>query len=259
MGELANKQESNIAMHPNVSEETRMMMQMIEQVALNPEADVEKLRAVWDMKMDMFNRGAEIEFNAAMCDAQAEMKPVIAKSVNDQTSSKYAKLEKIIEECSPIWTKHGFALTFGTGTSDKEGFYRVECEVSHRSGHSKKYQADLPADMVGIKGSVNKTPIHGFGSTMAYGRRYLTGLVFNIPVKGEDNDGNTQPKEKPKAADQPLTTAQLNNLRQQLNNAGISEAQMCERATVQRVEDLVQGRLAGALNWIKRQQKEAQS
>lgn len=171
-----------------VSEETKMMMQMIEQVALNPEADVEKLRAVMDMKMQMFNRGAEIEFNAAMAKAQAEMVPVIAKSENKQTNSKYAKLERIIEEISPIWTKHGFALTFGSGDCPREGWYRVECEVSHSAGHSKKYHADLPPDTVGIAGKTNKTPIHGFGSTVSYGRRYLTCLVFNIAVKGEDND-----------------------------------------------------------------------
>lgn len=253
MGELVNQQESNIAIHPGVSEETKMMMKMIEQVALNPDADVEKLRAVMDMKMEMFNRGAQIEFNAAMSNAQAEMKPVIAKSVNDQTSSRYAKLEKIIGEISPIWTKHGFALTFGSGNSDKDGFYCVNCEVSHKAGHSKEYSAELPADMAGIKGSVNKTPIHGFGSTMSYGRRYLTCLVFNIPVKGEDNDGNTQPKEKPKASEQGLTVAQLNNLRQELRNAGLTEAQMCKRASVNRLEDIVQGRLSGALNWVKAQ------
>lgn len=192
MSEIAKKEGSNVIPHPGVSEETKMMMQMIEQVALNPDADVEKLRAVMDMKMQMFNRGAEIEFNAAMALAQSEMEPVVARSRNDQTNSNYAKLEHIIEQISPIWSKHGFAITFGSGDSPREGWYRVECEVSHRAGHSKKYHADLPPDTVGIKGSVNKTPIHGFGSTMSYGRRYLTCLVFNIPIEHEDNDGNTQ-------------------------------------------------------------------
>jgi len=170
--------------------ENQAMLDMIQQVALNPSIDVEKLRAVMDMKMEMFNRGAEIEFNAAMARAQNEMEPVVRTAHNKQTNSKYAVLENIIEQLSPIWTRHGFALSFGTGDCPTEGYYRVECELTHSAGHSKHYHADLPTDMTGIQGSVNKTGIHGFGSTMSYGRRYLVCMVFNVAVKTEDDDGN---------------------------------------------------------------------
>jgi len=68
------------------SSESRAMLDMIQQVALNPSIDVDKLRAVMDMKMEMFNRGAEIEFNAAMAKAQNEMEPVVrtAQQANQQ-------------------------------------------------------------------------------------------------------------------------------------------------------------------------------
>jgi len=246
MSDVAKVERNQIS--SGVSEETKMMMQMIEQVALNPDADVEKLRAVMDMKMQMFDRGAEIEFNAAMSRAQSEMVPVIAGSENKQTKSKYAKLERIIEDISPIWTKHGFALTFGSGECPKDGWYRVECEVSHSAGHSKKYHADLPPDMTGIAGSVNKTAIHGFGSTVSYGRRYLTCLVFNIAVKGEDNDGN-KPPDNP--ALQCLNEKQLKNLRDAMKVAGVDDAAMCKKAGVEKVGDIAQARLSGAMNWLK--------
>jgi len=110
-------------------------------------------------------------------------------------------LENIIEQLSPIWTRHGFAVSFGTGDCPTEGYYRVECELTHSAGHSKRYHADLPCDMTGIQGSVNKTGIHGFGSTMSYGRRYLVCMVFNVAVKTEDDDGN--------AADPENTPAKL--------------------------------------------------
>lgn len=250
MGEVARIENSAQGIAAPISAETQAIMSMIEQVALNPDADVEKLRAVMDMKMQMFDRGAEIEFNAAMSRAQAEMTPVIAASQNTQTNSKYAKLEKIIAEISPIWTRHGFALTFGTGDCPKEGWYRVECEVSHSAGHSKKYHADLPPDMSGIAGKTNKTAIHGFGSTTSYGRRYLTCLVFNIAIKGEDNDGNA-PKPKTNPGQEPLTQQQLKNLRNAMKVAGVDDAAMCKRASVAKVEDIVQARLGGAMNWLK--------
>ncbi len=247
MSEIAKVEQHQPNSQP-ISAETQAIMSMIEQVALNPDADVEKLRAVMDMKMQMFNRGAEIEFNAAMSRAQSEMVPVVAASQNTQTNSKYAKLEKIIAEISPIWTRHGFALTFGTGDCPKDGWYRVECEVSHSAGHSKKYHADLPPDMAGIAGKTNKTAIHGFGSTTSYGRRYLTCLVFNIAIKGEDNDGNTA---KPKPGQEPLNQEQLKSLRNAMKMASVDDAAMCKKAGVAKVEDIVQARLAGAMSWLK--------
>lgn len=235
---------------PAVSAETEAIMQMIEQIALNPDADVEKLRAVMDMKMEMFNRGAEIEFNAAMSSAQAEMEPVARTAHNQQTDSNYAKLENIISQLSPIWTKHGFALMFGTEDSQKENHYRVTCQVSHRAGHSKSYHADLPADASGIKGTVNKTGIHAFGSTMSYGRRYLTCMIFNIALSGEDNDGNKGEKPLPPAK-QPITPEMLKNLRNALKMADVSEQRLCKRADIERIEDLQQGRLKGCMEWLR--------
>jgi hypothetical protein len=182
----------------SIRSETAAIMDMIEQIALNPNADVEKLRAVMDMKMMMFNRGAEIEFNAAMAKVQQEIEPVARESHNSQTKSTYAKLESIIQACSPVWTAHGFALSFGSGDSTKPGYYRITCTCSHTAGHSVEYFADLPEDVAGIAGTTNKTKIHGFGSTMSYGRRYLTCLIFNIALVNEDNDGNKrQPANNP--------------------------------------------------------------
>lgn len=197
---------------PAISTETQMIMSMIEQIALNPEADVAKLRAVMDMKMEMFNRGAEIEFNAAMALTQQEIEPVARNATNKQTSSRYAKLEAIIEKCSPIWTKHGFALSYDTADCPIENHYRITCEVSHRAGHSKNYHMDLPIDNAGINGTKNKTGMHGAGSTIAYGRRYIVCNVFNIAIKDEDTDGNV-PQQKQSAPSQkqkqPITDTRL--------------------------------------------------
>ena len=194
---------------PAVSEETRFMMDMISQIALNPDADVEKLRAVMDMKMQMFNRGAEIEFNAAMALAQAEIEPVARTASNQQTKSKYAKLENIISQCSPVWTKHGFALSFDTGDCPLERHYRVTCEVSHRAGHSKHYHMDLPIDDAGINGTKNKTGVHGAGSTISYGKRYIACNIFNIAIKDEDNDAQHVRQTAPQQQKQSITNQRL--------------------------------------------------
>jgi len=193
MNEVTIQQQSAL---PVVSQETDMMMQLIQQIALNPDIPVEKMQAVINMKMQVFDKNAEIEYNKAMILAQQEMLPVIKTAKNTQTSSTYAKMENIAKQCKPIWTKHGFALQFGTADCPIAEHYRVTCEVSHAAGFNKKYQADLPVDDEGIKGQKNKTGCHGFGSTMSYAQRYLTIMIFNITLEGADNDGNRPPPQQ---------------------------------------------------------------
>lgn len=190
---------------PAVSAETDQMMALIQQIALNPDIPVEKMQAVINMKMQVFDKNAEIEYNKAMILAQQEMLPVIKDAKNTQTSSMYARMENIAKQCKPVWTKHGFALQFGTADCPIEGHYRVTCEVSHSAGFNKKYQADLPIDDEGIKGTKNKTGCHGFGSTMSYAQRYLTIMIFNITLEGVDNDGNRQPQKQTDIQKTPLT------------------------------------------------------
>lgn len=244
MGEVAKIQQSAV---PGLSQETQAIMSLIEQIALNPDVDVEKMRAVMDMKMQMFNRGAEIEFNAAMARVQAEIEPVARKAQNNQTNSTYAKLEHINEQCSHIWTKHGFALSFGSADCPKDGYYRITCVCSHSAGHKQNYQADLPEDVAGIAGKANKTGIHGFGSTMSYGRRYMTNMIFNITMKNEDKDGN-----KPQIKTG-LNDAQLKVLRDALKVIGMTEAQFCQhkKINVVSLDEFPPQRLKGALAFLQ--------
>lgn len=218
-----------------ISQETRAIMDLIQQIALNPQADVEKMRAAMEMKMQIFNRGAEVEYNAAMARVQAEIEPVRRTARNNQTNSNYAELDRIIQKCSPVWTGHGFALSFGSADCPKDGYYRVTCVCSHSAGHSVKYQADLPEDVAGIAGKTNKTGVHGFGSTMSYGRRYLTCMIFNIALTNEDNDGNSKkpPTDKPKQKiKQAITDARLDAAIAKIKSGEYTTAKLFEAFTL---------------------------
>jgi len=151
--------------------------------------DINKLERLMSLRTELEADQRRIEFNAAMTAAQAEIEPVVRKKANEQTRSKYATLEAIHQMVVPVVTKHGFSMTFGTEDSKIEGHYRIVCQLSHRSGHSERYTADIPIDRAGLKGNDNKTATHAFGSTMSYGRRYLTLLIFNVATM-DDNDGN---------------------------------------------------------------------
>lgn len=163
------------------------MLAMIERVALNPDSDLTKMQALLDMRRSEEDRQAERAFDAAMANAQNEMMPVVRDRNNDQTRSKYATLEAIAKAIKPLWTAHGFSLSFGTGDAP-EGYQRVTCRVSHSGGHHRVVSADIPFDDKGMQGKTNKTPTHAFGSTVSYGRRYLTMMIFDIST-GDDDDG----------------------------------------------------------------------
>lgn len=162
----------------------------IEKAATQDNVDVDKMKALLDMQERVFNKNAEIAFNEAMSKCQSVMPSITRDAQNQQTSSKYAKFESILKVAKPVYTSHGFSLSFGTDNSPIAEHIRVTCEAMHSGGHSKHYFVDLPPDLAGIKGSVNKTAMHATGSTYSYGKRYLLCMIFNIAVADEDDDGN---------------------------------------------------------------------
>lgn len=172
-----------------VANDSTALIAVIERAARDPNIDIDKMERLLAMQERIFARTAEAEFNAAMSDCQAEMPVIKATFENEQTGSFYAALEEIDRVAKPIYTRHGFALSFGTTDCPIEGLYRQTCKVSHRAGHSEPRFADLPLDTMGPKGTPNKTAIQGFSSSMTYGQRIITRLVFNIVI-GDDNDGN---------------------------------------------------------------------
>lgn len=162
---------------------------VVERLASNPQVDVDKLQKIMDMQEHSLDREAEKSFNADMVLAQSEIKMAVKNKQNQQTRSSYADLAAVIGSAKPVYTKHGFALSFYEGETKKDKHIRVMCDVMHRDGHTKTRFYDVPLDVSGIAGKTNKTLVHGGGSSTSYGRRYLTCMVFNIPT-GDDDDGN---------------------------------------------------------------------
>jgi len=176
---------------PRSSAQATELVQMLEKVAMDPNLPVEKLERLLDLQERVLNRQAETDFNASMTAAQMEMGPISADATNPQTRSKYASYPKLDKRLRPIYTRHGFALSFDEGDSPKEEHIRVLCYVSHRGGHSKTYHKDMPADGKGAKGGDVMTKTHAAGAAMTYGMRYLLKGIFNVAVGEEDKDGNT--------------------------------------------------------------------
>jgi hypothetical protein len=215
------------------------MMSMIERAARDPQVDVDKLERLFALRERMVGVEKEAAFNAAMTAAQAEMGPISADAHNKQTNSKYASYAKLDRVLRPIYTKHGFALSFDEGVSPKENHVMVLCHVSHSAGHSRTYQKDMPADGKGAKGGDVMTLTHAAGAAMAYGMRYLLKGIFNVAVGEEDNDGNTD--------DPTIGPGQLASLEQLISEVKADVPKLCKMLKVGSLSDI----RVGAFDTVK--------
>ncbi|WP_313415983.1 ERF family protein [Stenotrophomonas sp.] len=162
---------------------------VLQQALMMPEQGVDRLERMWEMHKEMQDRDAARAYADAMKACQKEMPAIQKRGKNKQTNSRYALLEDINRLITPIYTRHGFSLSFGTDRSELADHVGIVCDVMHDGGYSKTYTYDAPIDNVGIKGEKNKTTTHGRGSAISYGRRYLVMMIFNLTI-GDDDDGN---------------------------------------------------------------------
>jgi hypothetical protein len=157
---------------------------------------------------------AKQKFNESMTACQGEMPSIVNDAENPQTRSRYPKFETLLRAAKPVWTRHGFALSFGTADGAPPDHFRIVCDVRHVAGHVERYQADIGVDGIGPKGN----PIGGMnrpqasGSGFAYGQRYLTKLIFCLAFANEDDDAVTRISEK--------EVAHLNELIESCREAG---------------------------------------
>lgn len=227
MAELATtEQRRDVAVHDDQPME---LMQVIAQAARDPQVDVTKMQALLQMKREEEDRDAQRSFNRAFVRCKAAIKPIYAKERNQQTNSNYADAKALAAVVDPLMDKHGFAITYGTAPCSRDGYYTMVADLLHEDGHEKRYTADIPEDKTGIKGSVNKTDTHAFGSSMTYGKRYMKLLIWDIATT--DDDGQRAGV----ASDGPMTEQQVSHLRRLIKEAGGEEAAFVEYLRTQKV------------------------
>lgn len=175
---------------PVARQDSVSLMDVITRATADPTFDVTKLERLLALYERMRASDAEKRFYAALTDVQKETGRIAADAENPSTrGSKYASYAAMDRVLRPIYTKHGFALSFDTGDA-AEFYVKVICHVSHADGHSRDYSLTMPADGKGAKGGDVMTKTHAAGAALSYGSRYLLKLIFNVAVGEDDVDGN---------------------------------------------------------------------
>lgn len=159
------------------------------QAAVERGMDPDQLGKLMDLQ-ERYERSRAIEaFNQALNRVQQSL-PIVLRDAKG-AKSRYAKLESVNRIIKPVYTGEGFSLSFSTEDAEA-GTIRISATLLHSGGHEKKYVGpSMPIDGTGAKGGqMAMTELQGHGSTISYGRRYLTCLIFDVTIADEDNDGN---------------------------------------------------------------------
>ena len=200
------KQVTHVQEGQVVRADTGSVLEIISRVASDPNIDVSRLMSLMDLHERIAARGADQQFSDAMNACQGEMEMVRKDAHNPSTKSKYATYAALDRALRPIYTKHGFSVSFDTDDCPLADHIRVVAKVSHNGGHKERPHLDMPADGKGAKGGDVMTKTHAIGAAVTYGKRYLLGMVFNIAV-GEDDDGNSNGGREPSKAVQKVIAA----------------------------------------------------
>lgn len=223
------------------------MESFIAMALTNKDVDADKLQKLLDMRRQYLSDEARVAFHRAMAEAQAEMQPVVRDAENTQTRSRYARLETIDAAIRPVYSRHGFRLSYDTEAAGDRT--RVICIVSHIAGHSERYQLESRLDTVGAQGKVNKTELHGLGSTVSYLRRYLACMIFNVVLRNEDTDGAYQPRY--------INGEQCREIENLLIDTRSDKAKFLAFFKVQDVTEIIEEMLPRALNMLRAKQRAA--
>ena len=180
---------------PVVAGESATILQIIQQVAMSPTADIDKMERLMAMHERFQAQQQKQQYDEALSLMQEEL-PVIGerggiKDKNGRIQSTYALWEDINEMIKPVMAKHGFAITFRTPRNERG--IEVEAVLSHRAGHREVTSILLPADTSGSKNAVQAV-----ASSVSYGKRYTAGALLNFTTTGEDDDGNGGPQVTPR-------------------------------------------------------------
>lgn len=179
---------------PAVTSESAALISMIERAARDPNVDINKMERLFEMHERVRASNAKTSYLAAFAQMQANLPAAVRKGTGHNDKA-YARYEDLIGVLKPMFAEHGFSISHRI--SMIEGKVIVTGVLGHRDGHSEETSIPLPVDTSG-----NKNAVQAMGSSISYGKRYVTLTLTGIATEGEDDDA------KKAVAFEPISEAQ---------------------------------------------------
>lgn len=169
------------------------MMEVL-QTAIQQGVDPDRLEKLIALKERVDANEARAAFDAAKAKLKGELPQIRKGGTNTHTGNRYARLEDMDKQISPILAKHGFSFSFSEDVANEKAVTFIGT-LAHAAGHREFGKLTVPIDKAaqGPRGPV-RNAVQDCGSTTSYARRYLIKMMLDIAEEGEDTDGNSSKK-----------------------------------------------------------------
>lgn len=225
----------------------RSLLQICLEAASRKDMSPDKVRAYLDMAHTEELRELEREFDALMFEARGKMPVIIKDAWNPHTKSHYAKLEKVSQTIDNIAREFGFTHSYGMADSPIDGHYRVILDLINKNGFKRRSYLDIGSDTRGAKGTGNKSEAQGTGSSVAYARRYLKTMVWDLVIAGQDTDGAHA-----SARGETIGSDEMAVLTKLIKDTGTNTDKFCEHFGIEGLSDLPKKDFAKAKALLER-------
>jgi hypothetical protein len=200
--------------------EQAALISMIERAARDPSVDISKMERLFEMHQKVQSEMSRRSFLAAFAEMQPHL-PTVARDGKIEIPAKgekapaqkptaYARWEDIDEAARPVYSAHGFSLTFDIEQTPER--ITAIAVLGHKDGHERRVPFSSPIESSGFKNNTQ-----GWGSALSYCKRYAACAALNIITRGQDDDG------KAAGAPPPITEEQAVILRDWLEGTQSEE------------------------------------
>lgn len=222
------------------------VLSLIERVATDPNASIEKLERMMAMRDKLQADNARAAFAQAFAAASSEFPMIPLKGKGDK-EKRYALLKDIISGTKPVLSRHGLALSFGVESAPDR--VTVTAKLMHVSGHCETTSIELPKDQSGSKNAVQAV-----GSSQTYGQRYAAQAILGLSL-GDDGDDDG----KAAGAGDKIDADQFFQIKNLIEEANADEAKFCQFLKVANLEELPARMFANAVSALRAKIKKAKA
>lgn len=219
----------------------------IMRAASDPSFDVEKLERLIALQERSQAAQRKERFFEALALAQARMPQLDQNGCIDYGAGKgkinYAKIEDIDAQIRPIYSAAGFSVSWNSGPVMDGKMVRVEGTFSCH-GHNETREMTGPVDNSG-----GKQPIQAVASTVAYLKRHVLKMFFNLIERGKDMDG-ARVREL-----LPITEKQADEIDMRLKDCGADVVKFKKIFDVEKIADLKAGQLKEVYVQIEKKER----
>jgi len=169
-------------------------------LAVQNNADIDKLDRVMAMRREFYAEEARKAFNEAFAGFKAEAVRVIRnKTVTDGPlkGKSYAELFTVVNAATEALSRYGLSTSWKL-TKDEKDWIEVTCMLRHAGGHCETVSMAGPPDTGGAKSALQAR-----ASSITFLERYTLKAILGLAEQGDDSDGRNPPRNRADAPPPP--------------------------------------------------------